>query len=173
MRYWITAGRGNFALSTKDCLGPEFYCIFYNGPWVAEDPLKGWSVCTSPIPNKRGVFAETKSVNYLQNALNLMDAEDRGYDAGIFVHEDGTLCEGPNLNIGIINKEGFVQVPPFKECLAGCTMQRMLELVPKYRVSPLVTIKGIEQVRCFWQAPGGCVCSITGLPDCCRQSALR
>lgn len=47
----------------------------YNGPSPDIDETQGWTVKTSPIPNKPGPFAEVKSVNYLQNALNLMDAQ--------------------------------------------------------------------------------------------------
>lgn len=137
MRFWLSAGRGDFNLSTKGTLGSEMYCIFYNGPYTEPDITKGWSVKPSPIPNKPGIFSELKSVNYLQNALNLMDAEDGGFDQGIFVHPDGTICEGPNLNFAIV-KDGVLHTPAFKECLRGCTMQRILDLIPEYSQQDLL-----------------------------------
>ena len=147
MRFWMSAGRGGFGLSGADTLGSELYCIFYNGPYTEPDITKGWRVKPSPIPNKRGAFAELKSVNYLQNAMNLMEAQEAGFDQGIFMHADGTVCEGPNLNFAII-KDGIVRTPRFQECLAGCTMQRLLDLVPEYAAQGLLEgVVGSEQVR--------------------------
>ena len=144
MRFWLSAGRGGFTLSGSDTLGTEFYCIFYNGPDPERDPTKGWKVKPSPVPNKLGRFAEVKSVNYLQNAMNVMDAEDGGFDQGVFVRPDGTLCEGPNLNFAII-KDGVVRTPEFKECLAGCTMQRIIDLIPEYSAENL--LEGVVDVQ--------------------------
>jgi hypothetical protein len=137
MRYWLSAGRGGFSLSGRDTLGAEFYCIFYNGPDPERDPTIGWKVKPSEVPNKPGKFAELKSTNYLQNAMNLMDAQDGGFDQGVFVHPDGTLCEGPNLNFALI-KDGVVRTPEFKDCLAGCTMQRIIDLIPEYAADDLL-----------------------------------
>ena len=128
----------------------EFYCVFYNGPYQRQDPIAGWSIVSSEVPNKPGKFAETKSVNYLQNALMLMDAQDQGADQGVFMHADGTICEGSNLNVGLITKEGLIRTPPFEQCLAGCSMSRLLELVPlavQRGEGDLEGITGIEQVR--------------------------
>lgn len=137
MRFWLSAGRGGFSLSGADTLGSEFYCIFYNGPDPERDPTTGWSVKPSPVPNKPGKFAELKSVNYLQNAMNLMDAQEEGFDQGVFVYPDGTLCEGPNLNFGLV-KDGVLRTPEFKDCLAGCTMQRIIDLIPEYAAEDLL-----------------------------------
>jgi 4-amino-4-deoxychorismate lyase len=148
MRYWLSAGRGGFSLSGNDCISPEFYCIFYTGPHRDIDETVGWRVKPSIIQNKPGIFSELKSVNYLQNALNVMDAQDDGLDQGVFMYDDGTVCEGPNLNIGIITKEGVVRTPEFKECLAGCTMTRILELIPEFVEKDLLEgVTGYEQVR--------------------------
>jgi branched-subunit amino acid aminotransferase/4-amino-4-deoxychorismate lyase len=136
-------------LSANDTLSSEFYCMFYNGPFDKIDPLEGWKITTSCVPNKVGMFAEIKSTNYLQNALNVMGAQDNGGKVGIFMHDDGTVCEGPNLNVGIITSEGIVKVPPFKECLAGCTVVRLMELVQRFLDDEvdMESIKGVEQVR--------------------------
>ena len=144
MRFWLSAGRGGFSLSGADTLGSEFYCIFYNGPDPETDPTKGWTVKPSPILNKQGDFAEVKSVNYLQNVMNLMDAQEGGFDQGVFVHPDGTLCEGPNLNFALI-KDGVVHTPEFKGCLAGCTMQRILDLIPEFAAEGL--LEGVVEAR--------------------------
>lgn len=74
--------------------------------------------------------------------------QEAGLDQGIFVHEDGTICEGPNLNLGIVTREGIIVVPPFEGALAGCTMSRIMELVPHYmQLGISEDIVGIRQVR--------------------------
>ena len=150
LRYWLSAGRGGFSLSGHDCPHAELYAMFTSGPHTPIDPIAGVTVTTSPVPNKAGVFAEIKSVNYLQNALNLMAAQDAGAAHGLFVREDGTIVEGQNVNFGIITHEGVVRVPPFTECLAGCTMARLLEILDDAISSgdaELENITGVEQVR--------------------------
>lgn len=49
---------------------------------------------------------------------------------GIFVDEKGFVQEGPNMNIGIITQDDVFVTPPFDGCLAGVTMQRLMELIP-------------------------------------------
>lgn len=168
MRFWLSSGRGDFNLSTKSTLGTEMYCIFYNGPYTEPDITKGWKVKPSPIPNKPGVFSELKSVNYLQNALNLMDAEDAGCDHGIFLHPDGTICEGPNLNFAIV-KDGVVHTPEFRECLRGCTMQRILDLIPEYAQEDLIEgVTSWKQASVLFHS-----CDVLIVPSCDASKCLH
>lgn len=145
----MSAGRGSFTLSGRDTLGSELYCAFYNGPWEPEDVTVGLSAWTSTVPNKPSEFAEIKSVDYLQNAMCLMEAEDHGADVGIFVHEDGTVCEGNTLNVGIVTQDGVLKTPAFEGCLAGCTLERILELTRFFMAEGdyVGGIKAVEQAR--------------------------
>lgn len=147
----MSVGRGGFSLSGHDAIRPEFYCVCYNGPAPDMDETEGWKVKTTDVPNKHPFFAQLKSVNYLQNALNIMDAQDSQLDLGIFLNADGTISEGPHMNVGIITHEGVVKVPPFEGCLAGCTMSRIMELIPGFAEQGLLEgIVGVVQV-CFIQ----------------------
>lgn len=83
VRYWVTAGRGGFGLSTKECTEPGFYAICTNTNVLAErkmDRTIGYKACVSPVAPHGHPYATIKSNNYLRNALSLMDAESRGYD---------------------------------------------------------------------------------------------
>lgn len=80
VRYWIGAGRGGFALSSKECVRSSLYIVVYSTSGKALDASRGWAVTTSPVPPKDDMFATIKSNNYLPNALNAMDAEAQGYD---------------------------------------------------------------------------------------------
>ena len=83
IRFWLSAGRGDFALSPGSC-EPTFYCIVFVPPTSPLDEIgdgvEGLRVKTSMIPPKHDYFATLKSTNYLQNALALMDAQDDDLD---------------------------------------------------------------------------------------------
>jgi len=134
VRYWVTAGRGGFGLSTRECTEPGFYAMCTSTNVVLRDSVdrtKGYRACTSPITPHGYPFATIKSNNYLRNALCLMDAENRGYDVGVFVDEEGHVQEGPNMNLAIITHDDVLITPPADGCLEGITMQRLLELIPE------------------------------------------
>ncbi|KAK9807238.1 hypothetical protein WJX73_000814 [Symbiochloris irregularis] len=146
VRYWLSVGRGGFGLSPSECITPTFY-VMVTSPLEA-DPLihtKGLRVCTSSVPAKDSFSATVKSTNYLLNALNLFDAEQSGYDQGIFVDEEENVLEGPNINLGIITKDHEMIVPPFERTLEGITLTRLLSLVPEYITSGTVPITSIQQ----------------------------
>ena len=86
VRYWLGAGCGDFAISSKNCLGTSFYCLMATMPdgsptyHPGNDYLRGRRVKMSSIPIKDPYFATLKSVNYLPNALAAMDGEQHGMD---------------------------------------------------------------------------------------------
>jgi hypothetical protein len=129
VRYWLSAGRGDFELTPHNCERSELYCIFFTGPYKERDPRVGINVVTSSVPNKQGVYAEIKSVDYIQNVHNAMEARDQDAEYGIFVGEDGRVAEGPTNNLSIITADSALRTPPFQECLAGCTIQRIMGIV--------------------------------------------
>ena len=83
IRFWLSAGRGDFSLSPSNC-SPTFYCIVFVPPKSPFDEIgdgvEGMRVKTSIIPPKDDYFATLKSTNYLPNALALMEAQDEDVD---------------------------------------------------------------------------------------------
>lgn len=129
LRYWLSAGPGDFLLSPAGCPSPAFYAI------VIDENIKqckqGVKVITSKIPMKSPLFATMKNVNYLPNVLSKMEAEDIGAFASIWVDDKGCIAEGPNVNVGFITREKELVFPYFENILRGCTAKRLLELAPK------------------------------------------
>lgn len=74
-----------------------------------------------------------KSVEYMTNTLAIVDAQDDGFDQGIFVGPDGNVTEGPNMNIGFLSQDDELVIAPFDHALAGLTMQRLMEIMPPVR----------------------------------------
>ncbi|GLJ29410.1 hypothetical protein SUGI_0579840 [Cryptomeria japonica] len=126
LRYWLTAGPGDFFLSSSGCPNSAFYAV------VIENALsfhtEGVKVVTSSVPMKPPQFATMKNVNYLPNVLSKMEAEEKGAYAAIWFDDEGFVAEGPNMNVAFINKDKELLMPSFEKILSGCTAKRMLDL---------------------------------------------
>ncbi|OVA11518.1 Aminotransferase [Macleaya cordata] len=129
LRYWLSAGPGDFLLSPAGCPTSAFYAV------VIEDNYsqcrEGVQVITSTIPMKSPLFATMKNVNYLPNVLSKMEAEEKEAYASIWVDEEGYIAEGPNVNVAFISKDKELLLPSFDKILSGCTAKRLIELAPK------------------------------------------
>lgn len=129
LRYWLSAGPGNFMLSPSGCPTSAFYAVV-----IDEDISQckeGVKVVTSTIPMKSPLFATMKTVNYLPNVLSILEAEEQGAFASIWVDEEGYIAEGPNVNVAFITHEKELILPIFDKILSGCTAKRLLQLAPK------------------------------------------
>ncbi|KAK6927389.1 Aminotransferase class IV [Dillenia turbinata] len=129
LRYWLSAGPGDFQLSPSGCHEPSLYAIVIHdeSPFVR----KGVKVITSSISIKPPQFATMKSVNYLPNVLSKMEAEENGGFAAIWLDMDGFIAEGPNMNVAFVTVEKELLMPHFDKILSGCTAKRVLTLAEK------------------------------------------
>lgn len=126
LRYWLSAGHGDFLLSPSGCVESAFYAIVYQGP--APSFGKGVKTITTSIPIKPPVFATMKSVNYLPNVLCQMEAEENGCFASIWLDSEGFVAEGPNMNVAFVTHDKQLLVPRFDKILSGCTAKRVIAL---------------------------------------------
>lgn len=129
IRYWLTAGPGDFLLSPAGCPKSAFYAVVIDDDFA--QCKEGVKVITSTIPMKTPLFATMKNVNYLPNVLSKMEAEEQGAFASIWIDEEGYIAEGPNVNVGFITHDKELILPRFDKILRGCTAARLLELAPK------------------------------------------
>ncbi|XP_009791457.1 D-amino-acid transaminase, chloroplastic isoform X2 [Nicotiana tabacum] len=129
LRYWLSAGPGDFLLSPAGCPTSAFYAVVIDEDF--SQCKEGVKVITSAIPMKSPLFATMKNVNYLPNVLSKMEAEDKGAFASIWVDEEGYIAEGPNVNVAFITSEEELILPSFDKILSGCTAMRLLQLAPK------------------------------------------
>ncbi|CAN1179393.1 D-amino-acid transaminase, chloroplastic [Linum perenne] len=129
LRYWLTAGPGNFLLSPAGCPTSAFYAVVIDEEFSQQK--EGVKVITSSVPMKPPMFATSKNVNYLPNVLSIMEAEDQGAFASIWVDEQGYVAEGPNVNVAFVTQDKELILPPFHNILRGCTALRLLELGTK------------------------------------------
>ncbi|MED6144229.1 hypothetical protein PIB30_013836 [Stylosanthes scabra] len=128
LRYWLSAGPGDFQLSPAGCHQSSLYAIVIQDLSLGPTSYRGVKVVTSSIPIKPPQFATTKSVNYLPNVLSKMEAEEAGAFAGIWLDHEGFVAEGPNMNVAFVTKEKELIMPHFDKILSGCTAKRVLTL---------------------------------------------
>ncbi|OEL24244.1 D-amino-acid transaminase, chloroplastic [Dichanthelium oligosanthes] len=129
IRYWLSAGPGDFLLSSKGCPSPAFYAVVIAAHY--EQCREGVRAVTTSVPMKPPLFATMKNVNYLPNVLSIMDAEDRGAFASVWVDDQGYVAEGPMVNVAFVTPERELVLPAFDRILSGCTAKRLLALAPK------------------------------------------
>lgn len=129
LRYWLSAGPGDFLLSSAGCPMSAFYAVVIDDDY--SQCKHGVKVITSTVPMKSPLFATSKNVNYLPNVLSKMEAEEKGAFASIWIDDKGYIAEGPNVNVAFINKHKELLLPSFDKILSGCTAKRLLELAPK------------------------------------------
>ncbi|XP_043688033.1 D-amino-acid transaminase, chloroplastic-like [Telopea speciosissima] len=129
LRYWLSAGPGNFLLSPAGCPTSAFYAIVIADNY--SQCKEGVKVVTSTVPMKAPEFATMKNVNYLPNTLSLMEAEEKGAFAAIWLDDEGYIAEGPNVNVAFITHNKELLLPSFDKILSGCTAKRLIALAPK------------------------------------------
>jgi 4-amino-4-deoxychorismate lyase len=148
IKYWLSAGPGDFLLSPKGCAGPAFYAIVIAAATRSNNlhqPKEGVKAITTSVPMKHPFFAGTKSVNYLPNVLAVMEAEEQGAYSSVWVDEEGYVAEGPTMNVAFVTKCGELVLPAFDKILSGCTAKRLLTLAPKLVEAGL--LKGVRAAR--------------------------
>lgn len=146
VRYWLTAGRGDFSISPKNCTPPNFYCIAQVDMHSADKP-RGLSAAIVPVPLKPPLLATMKSNNYLINALVAMEAEARGADQGIQIGDDGLLAESSVATIAVVDARGVLRSPPASNILSSTTWMRVQELSAKLVADGLLNGCSTEPVR--------------------------
>ncbi|RWR72459.1 D-amino-acid transaminase, chloroplastic-like protein [Cinnamomum micranthum f. kanehirae] len=129
LRYWLSAGPGDFQLSPSGCSTPALYAVVYQDQ--SPPYKKGVKVITSSIPMKPPQFAIMKSVNYLPNVLSKMEAEEKGAFAAIWLDDEGNVAEGPNMNVAFVTTDKELVMPYFDNILSGCTAKRVVVLAKK------------------------------------------
>uniref|UniRef100_A0A0D9UYU0 aminodeoxychorismate lyase n=1 Tax=Leersia perrieri TaxID=77586 RepID=A0A0D9UYU0_9ORYZ len=129
IRYWLSSGPGDFLLSSSGCPSPSFYAVVI--PTDYTQSRHGVRAVTTSVPMKPPLFATMKNVNYLPNVLSIMDAEDRGAFASVWVDEEGFVAEGPMVNVAFVTRDGELVFPAFERILSGCTAKRAIALAPR------------------------------------------
>lgn len=69
-----------------------------------------------------------KSLNYLNNILARIEANNAGVNEAIMLNQNGTICEGTGDNIFIVKADVLITPPPAAAILLGITRQVVIDL---------------------------------------------
>jgi 4-amino-4-deoxychorismate lyase len=82
VRYWLTAGRGNFEVSPRRCAVPYgFYAVAHADGHTTDGP-RGVTAAVVDVPLKPALLATIKSNNYMLNAFVAMEVACRRLGGG-------------------------------------------------------------------------------------------
>ena len=106
VRYWLSAGPGDFKLTTEGCLGTAFYCVVFEEDTAPAAKREDGAGAPSPapvptiaevtvrdVPLKPATLGLIKTNNYLLNALTAIRARELGGTNGILIDEAGDIAE--------------------------------------------------------------------------------
>jgi len=129
IRLMLSRGPGSFGVNPWDTIGTQLYVVVYKSPlpFMKHTP-RGAKIMWSKIPVKATPLAQSKSCNYLPNALMRREAEQAGMDYSIMIDPNGMVAEGATENISILTEELELLRCPNDYILEGTTTKRVFEL---------------------------------------------
>ena len=77
--------------------------------------------------DRRNPLLKVKSLNYLENRFGLQEAQRKGFDEGIFLNQEGELCEGSFSNLFLIRNKSLLTPPLTAGLLPGITREFILQ----------------------------------------------
>ncbi|SPF35038.1 branched-chain-amino-acid transaminase [Candidatus Desulfosporosinus infrequens] len=131
IRLVVSRGKGDLGLNPVNCPKAAIICIAAQikifEPSMYE---QGLEVKTVPIRrnNLDSLSPRIKSLNYLNNILAKIEANQAGVVEGIMLNQDGYVAEGTSDNI-FIYRDGALRTPPLSAgILEGITRDTVLRL---------------------------------------------
>lgn len=138
IRLVVSRGKGDLGLDPIKCPKAAIFCIAAQikifEPSMYEQGLEVKTVAIRRN-NPDSLSPRIKSLNYLNNILAKLEANQAGVVEGIMLNQEGYVAEGTSDNIFIV-REGILITPPLS---AG-----ILEGITRDSVLQLATLLGIE-----------------------------
>jgi len=127
-------GVGDLGLDPRKCeevttviIAREFPRLY--GPELYEEGLTVATVSTRRNP-PQCLSPNIKSMNYLNNIVGKIEANQRGVDEGLMLDTKGFVSEATADNFFIV-EDGTVVTPPYHNSLQGITRQAALDVAEK------------------------------------------
>jgi branched-chain amino acid aminotransferase len=130
IRLVVTRGAGDLGIDPRSCPVPNIIVIAKRVEALYGQGLrKGVSVVTSSFrrPPPDVLSPSIKSLNYLNNVLARIEANDRGADEALFLDLTGHVAEATVDNFFIVVDRKLV-TPPTSTNLKGITRETVIEL---------------------------------------------
>jgi branched-chain amino acid aminotransferase len=130
IRLVVTRGAGDLSVDPASCQRPEIVVIVKRALTLyARKRATGVAVVTSSFRRNPPDASNPaiKSLNYLNNVLARIEANDRGADEALLLDHSGYVTEATVDNVFIVTPRGLV-TPPTATNLKGITRETIIEL---------------------------------------------
>jgi branched-chain amino acid aminotransferase len=131
IRLVVTRGVGNLGLNPSNCKKPSVICIADKiQVYQAETYARGISIVTVATTRNlvNALNPAIKSLNYLNNILAKIEANNAGADDGILLNAEGFVAECTVQNIFIVKNSRLFTPPLSAGALYGITRGTVMEL---------------------------------------------
>ena len=136
IRVIVTRGEGDLGLDPRKCKGKANIVIITDKITLYPEELykKGMAIITVPTPRNfpDALNPQLKSLNYLNNILAKIEANNSGFNEAIMLDGNGFVAECTGDNIFII-KKGILSTPS-QGRLKGITRETVLELAAQNKM---------------------------------------
>ncbi len=127
----VSRGVGDLGLDPRKCPKPNIFIISQEwGAMYGDLYETGLTAVTVTVRRNApdALSPNIKSLNYLNNILGKIEANEKGGDEAIFLDNNGYISEGSGDNIFVI-KNGKVVTPPTINNLRGITRAVAIDLL--------------------------------------------
>lgn len=134
----ITRGAGDLGLNPDNCPKPTWFIIADKIKLYPDKTYReGLPLVT--VPTRRNVAEalspKIKSLNYLNNILAKVEANQRGALEAIMLTQDGYVAECTADNLFILRKGRLLTPPTWQGALEGITRDAVIELARKRKLT--------------------------------------
>jgi branched-chain amino acid aminotransferase len=130
VRLVVTRGAGALGIDPRSCARANVVVIAQpKMTMYAHEPGTGVKLVTSSLRRipPDALSPSIKSLNYLNNVLARIEANDRGADEALMLDRDGYVAEATADNVFLGTERGLV-TPPTATNLRGITRETVLEI---------------------------------------------
>ena len=131
IRLVVTRGVGDLGISPKTCPRPTLICIADRISLYPEALYTtGMKIITSPTRrmSPAALPPMVKSLNYLNNVLAKIEAQQHGYHECIMLNEQGYVAECTGDNLFLVHKGRLITPASHSGALIGITRQAVIEV---------------------------------------------
>src|SRR5262245_11690622 len=127
IRLLVTRGPGDLGIDPRKCPRAELIVIARKTIAIYRSPSAGIRVVTSTFRRNApdALSPSIKSLNYLNNILARIEANDRGADEALMLDAQGYVAEATVDNFFIVTERALL-VPPTATNLKGITRETLL-----------------------------------------------
>lgn len=138
IRVVVTRGEGDLGLDPKKCPRASYFIIASSIVLYPEKFYKdGLTVMT--VATRRNIpealSPKIKSLNYLNNIMAKIEANNYGVLEAIMLSKDGYVAECTGDNVFIITKEELITPPTYIGALEGITRACVMELAKEMNIT--------------------------------------